>query len=162
MPFLFFCVRFLYLFSGPAPGCVAFATAYLGAHVAISPCLAAHHAPARPTLSLVYWVAFTCHTHTPNFSWPCSEARVFITHARALPWADTSALTLTVLIVAEKCLILHMPEFICLSMSLLSQVLIMPKSCPGLLDGVGVAADALAVTRIALCVAVMDAPGTVC
>ena len=63
------------------------------------------------------------HTHTPNFSWPCSEARVFITHSRARPWADSSALTLTVLIVAEKSLILHMPEFNCLSIPLLSQVL---------------------------------------
>ena len=73
-------------------------------------------------------VAVSCHTHTPNFSWPCNEASLSVSHARALPWADSSAWTLTVLIVVEKSLILHMPEFIVFMPSLLSQVFNMPES----------------------------------
>ena len=42
------------------------------------------------------------YTHTPNFSWPCSEARTFVTYARALPWADTSEFMLTVLMLVAK------------------------------------------------------------
>ena len=68
------------------------------------------------------WAARIGHTYTPSFNWPCNEASLFVSHARVLPWADSSAFTLTALMLAGKSRILHMPEFIVFMPSLLSQV----------------------------------------